>query len=311
MARSPIEAPRGPLTGLLYLGAVADASPTTPGADRVAHGIERLPLRTPTLPPATHTNAYLVGTDEVVLVEPASPYPDEVDRAVAWVESARSEGRRPRAILVTHHHPDHVGGATSLAERLGLPLWGHPETAALLEGQVTFDALLRDGDEVVLAGRAPGGPLTIRCLHTPGHAPGHLCFYLPATGAMIAGDMVAGVGTILIAPGDGNMGRYLASLRRMKAVGPDVLLPAHGEPIRDPARCLDHYVAHRLAREVRVVEALAERDGPATPAELVPTAYADAPRSVWGLAAVSTEAHLIDLERQGRVVRTGDRWALP
>jgi len=285
--------------------------PAAGPGDEVAPGFERLPLRTPTLPPATHTNAYLFGTGEAVLIEPASQYPEEIRRAADWVEAARSRGQRLVAILVTHHHGDHVGGARALADVLDLPLWAHPGTADRLQGELVFDRLLEDGEELSLAAGAEErrGPRRLRCVHTPGHAPGHLCFFDPESRAMVAGDMVAGVGTILVEPTDGHMGRYLASLRRMRRLSPSVLLPAHGDPIRDPDRCLDHYLRHRLAREAKVLAALVDHGEPASPDALVPVAYQDAPAAVWGLAASSTEAHLLELARQGRARRRSDgRW---
>lgn len=270
------------------------------GADEVAPGIERLALRTPTLPPATHTNAYLVGHGEAILVEPASPYPEEIRRAVRWVEDAQRRGVRPVALVATHHHADHVGGATALADALSLPLWAHAETAARLAGRVRFDRLLEDGARIELAGDPP---LRVDAVLTPGHAPGHLCLLERASGALICGDMVASVGTILVEPQDGDMALYLRSLRAMKALRPRTLLPAHGDPIDDPDACLDRYVAHRLERERRVLAALEGFGGAATPAQLVPTAYADAPPTVWPLAALSTEAHLLKLVEEGRAVQ--------
>jgi ribonuclease/clavin/mitogillin len=126
---------------------------------------------------------------------------------------------------------------------------------------------------------------------------------------MIAGDMVAGEGTILVEPTDGDMAEYLASLARMGELEPSMLLPAHGMPIRDPQRVLDHYVAHRLAREAKILAALSAHGAPASPAELLPRAYDDAPRAAWPLAALSIEAHLIKLEREGRARRVGGRWS--
>src|SRR5690349_5799755 len=98
---------------------------------RVARGVELFPARTPTLPPATHTNSYAVGEREVLLVEPATPYEDERRDWLAWARAFAGEGRRAVAIVLTHHHMDHVGGAELFAKELGLPLWAHRETAAL------------------------------------------------------------------------------------------------------------------------------------------------------------------------------------
>lgn len=271
----------------------------------VVPSIQMLPFRTPTLPPATHTNSYLVGSREAVLIEPATPYPDELERAFRWIEEARGRGIVPHAILLTHHHPDHVGGARALGERLGLPLWAHRLTAERLAGELHIERLLADGERITLDGPKP---LVLRAIHTPGHAPGHLCFLEETSRAMVVGDMVAGVGSILVEPIDGDMALYLESLRRMDQEEPSVLLPAHGWPLRDARGAIARYIAHRLERERKVHDALVDHGGPATVMELLPAAYDDAPRAVWPLAAQAAEAHLIKLEREGRARRTAAGW---
>ena len=270
-------------------------------ASEVVGAVRMLPLRTPTLAPATHTNSFLVGAGRAILVEPATPYPDELERAIGWVAEERRRGIEPMAIVATHHHPDHIGGARALASRLALPLWAHRLTAARVP-ELAFERLLEDGERIELDGA------DVRVIHTPGHAPGHVCLLEERSGAMIAGDMVAGVGTILVEPTDGDMRLYLASLERMAGAGPSVLLPAHGDPL-EPEATIARYIAHRLERERKVFEALLRHGSPASAPELVPAAYDDAPPAVWPLAALSTEAHLIKLEGDGRVERTSDGWA--
>jgi ribonuclease/clavin/mitogillin len=271
----------------------------------VAPGLSMLSVRTPTLPPATHTNAYLVGRSELVLVEPASPYEDEIERLAAWVERSLQQGRRLKALLLTHHHPDHAGGAARLRERLGAPLWAHPATAERLFGRVSIDRELEHGEQIELDADEP---LSLHAVHTPGHAPGHLCFWEPDSRSLIAGDMVASVGTILIEKTDGDMQAYLASLSAMDALGAAQLLPAHGSPIRDAHERLRFYIQHRLAREAKVEAALRELGRDSLVDELVPIAYADTAQIAWPLARLSAEAHLIKLEREGRVARFGERW---
>lgn len=272
----------------------------------LAGGVVAFPVRTPTLPPATHTNCYLVGDREIVVIDPGSPAGEEQQALDALVDAWAADGRPVVAVWLTHHHGDHVGGARHLAERLGVPVAAHPATAERLAGRVRVDQHLADGDTLSLAGEPPR---RLRAVHTPGHAPGHLCFLDEHSGALVAGDMVAGVGTILIEPTEGNMNDYLASLRRMKELAPRTLLPAHGPEIAGAVAKLDEYVAHRLWREQRVVDALA-RLGLATTAALLPVAYGDVPRAVFPLAERSLIAHLIKLAADGRAEPVGDTWRL-
>lgn len=258
----------------------ADAAPV--GMVEVAPGIRVLALRTPTLPPAAHTNVYLVGPEAgpVAVVDPGSPYPDQqaiLDAVLAEIPIAR--------VLLTHHHGDHIGGAKALAANWKIPIAAHAATAKRLAGRIAIDELLDDGDEV-------HGAI---CVHTPGHAEGHLVFEVGDVA--IAGDMVAGIGTILIDPDEGDMTDYLASLERMRSRNQRLLLPAHGPPIRDGEAKLTEYLAHRRMREQRVIDAVA--GAPQSTAQLVETVYADTPRILWGLAERSLLAHLAKLVRDG------------
>jgi len=263
------------------------------------------PARTPTLPPATHTNSYALGDRDVILVEPATPYDDERRAWIDWARGLASQGRRLLALLLTHHHDDHVGGAAFLADELGLPIWAHAATAARLP-HVPIARRLEDGDFLVLAGP---WEQRFRVLHTPGHAPGHLCL-IADDGTAIVGDMVASVGTILIPPDDGDMGVYLAQLDRLADLGARVALPAHGEPIDEPTALFRRYITHRLGREAKIVDALAARGAAGATAEaLVPEAYADTSPLAWPIARLSLEAHLLKLERDGRARRDDEgRW---
>lgn len=276
---------------------------------KVTRGVELFPARTPTLLPATHTNSYAIGEREVVLVEPATPYEDERRAWVEWAKGIAASGRALKAIAVTHHHADHVGGAAFFARELGVPLWAHEATAARLKS-AAVTRLLSDGEALTLDGPTPQ---TWRALHTPGHAPGHLCFFNEASGAAIVGDMVASEGTILIEPVDGDMTEYLAQLDRLARLGAAVALPAHGEPIDEPTALFRYYIEHRLMRELKVVEALrgaaSEARGPVTIEALVPLVYADTPPFIWPIARLSLESHLVKLAREGRAERSGEGWS--
>ncbi len=269
---------------------VRNASPAAPGStppvlERVAPGIRVLALRTPTLPPAAHTNVYLVGPERgpVIAVDPGSPYPAEQAALDAVLADLPIE-----AVALTHHHGDHIGGATALAERWGVPILAHANTAKRLAGIVDVTRELADGETVH----------GMTCVFTPGHAEGHLCFEVHGAAATIAGDMVAGIGTILIDPSEGDMALYLASLEALLARPAATLLPAHGAPIVDGPAKLREYLAHRRMREDKVVAALVET--PRTIGELVAVAYADTPRFLWPLAERSLRAHLDKLVHEGR-----------
>jgi glyoxylase-like metal-dependent hydrolase (beta-lactamase superfamily II) len=271
----------------------------------MARGVELFPARTPTLPPATHTNSYALGEAGVLLVEPATPHHDERAAWLAWARGIQTQGRSLLAIFLTHHHVDHVGGAEFFARELGLPIWAHDATAARLP-HLPIARRVTDGEEIVLAGPVPQ---RFRVLHTPGHAPGHLCLFEDDSGIAVVGDMVASEGTILIEPMDGDMAEYLKQLDRLASLEARVALPAHGEPIDTPVALFRHYIAHRLGREAKVVAALdGFPESGAALEQLVPVVYADTPAFLWPLARLSLEAHLIKLEQDGRARRSGPGW---
>lgn len=271
----------------------------------VAPHVESFATLTPTLPPATHTQSYALGEREVVLVEPASPYPEEQQEWLAWARGIASSGRRVVAIFVTHHHADHIGGAEVLSRELGLPLWAHEETALRMKS-AKVSRMLSEGDAFVLEGPTPS---RWEVLHTKGHAPGHLCLLERERGTLVVGDMVASVGTILIEPRDGDMIAYLASLARLAELEASLALPAHGDPIATPSRLFRAYGAHRAMREGAIVDALRAVGG-GTLDELLPKAYGDTSPLLWPLAKLSLEAHLIKLVREGRAHADGDRFVL-
>lgn len=264
-------------------------------------GIWRASLRTPTLPPAVATNTLIVGTRRLAVIEPATPHRDEQSALDAMLAERTAAGAKVVAVLVTHHHEDHTGYAFELARRLGAPIYAHALTAARVDFPV--DVTLAGGDRLEL-----GDGYVLRALFTPGHAPGHLVFFEERTGIAHAGDLVAGIGTILIDPGDGgDMSAYLDSLAHLAAAAPAALVPAHGPVITAPRACIDRYLIHRRQREVRVLAAL--HAGARRVPELLATAYADTPREIWWLAERSLEAHLRKLEAEGRVVREDDLFA--
>ncbi len=254
------------------------------------------PLRTYTLPPAGSTNCLLVGGGEAVLVDPGSPHAEENERLLtALAETERRLGRKTVEIWLTHHHPDHVGGVAALRRELGVPVRAHPLTAARLAEQgIAVDGDLVEGSERRLDGESP---ITLRALHTPGHARGHLVFHDAERGTLVAGDLVAAMGTVVIDPPEGDMDEYLASLRRIRDLPLRTLFPGHGGAIAAPAHKLQEYLDHRAWREGRVLEAW--RSGLRTPAAILPVVYDDAAPAALPLAERQVVAHLERLERQG------------
>lgn len=270
-------------------------------------GVMLFPQPTATLPPATHTNAYLLGRGEAVLVDPGSPFEQEVDRlAGALAEAERRLDYSVKAIWLTHHHPDHVGGVAALQRRLALPVRAHAETVKRLDGAgIEFAEPLDDGMRIELGGRLPDGSedMTLEVLHTPGHARGHLCFYEPFQRWLIGGDMVAGFGTIVIDPPEGDMEQYLTSLERLEGLDAGTLFPGHGPTILDPSGKFAEYRRHRLWREERILAAW--QAGSRTPEAMLPIVYEDVPPIAHPLALRQIVAHLERLERQGRLPQAG------
>ncbi len=261
----------------------------------VEDGVVVLPLKTPTLPPATHTNTVLLGRRRLWVVDPATPWTAPRAVLLEALAACRSDGRVPHAILLTHHHDDHVGAAAWLRDELGLPIVAHPQTAELLSGRLAVDRVVVEGD-VVSGSESRDDQWQV--LHTPGHASGHVTLWQPERRGLVAGDMVAATGTIIVVPPDGHMATYIAQLRRLAALAPRWLVPAHGDTIDEPVAHLGHYVSHRLEREGLVVAALAA--GRADLAELTRRSYPELPPAFLPLAQRSCEAHLIKLVEERR-----------
>jgi glyoxylase-like metal-dependent hydrolase (beta-lactamase superfamily II)/8-oxo-dGTP pyrophosphatase MutT (NUDIX family) len=273
------------------------------------YGIFLCSLRTPTLPPATHTNCYLVGGDEMVVIDPGSPYPDQqavLDHVVArFIE----QGKRFREILITHLHLDHIGGVTHLAEKFNLPIAAHRLTAEAIGGEVRVDRFIEDGEVIELSEASAGLTWRLRAIWTPGHARGHLSFYEERTGSLLTGDCVVGFGTVVIAPPEGNMNDYLASLRRyLELPRLTALMPGHGPVIADARGRIEEYIAHRRDREEQIVGAVAA--GSRSLPQIVKAVYTDVPEAMHQLAELSVLAHLEKLEGEGRVTRAANEFKL-
>jgi hydroxyacylglutathione hydrolase len=234
------------------------------------------------------TNTYLVGRRDPILIDTGSGVSEYVPLLEGYL---RGRGwRQPDRVVLTHRHPDHLGGVGALRERFpGLPVAKMRHRDAALPEPVDD---LRDGAVIETDG------VTLVAVHTPGHASDHLCYFLVEERAVFTGDVVLGGSTTVIPPGDGDLLDYLASLRRLQALGVARIYPAHGPVIEDGPGRLAEYIEHRLLRERQILEALG--DGPATIPALVKRIYVDVPVALHGAAAMSVEAHLRKLAREGR-----------
>jgi ribonuclease/clavin/mitogillin len=275
-----------------------------------APAVQMVPLRTDGLPPSTHTNAYLAGAGPVYLLDPGPTDAAEQARLFAVLDDFQAGGNRLTAIVLTHHHPDHVGAVAATASRYGLPVWAHPLAARSLADRFAVSRFLEDGDRLDLGAAPDGsGPWHLEAVHTPGHAGGHLAFYEPHYRLLFVGDMVSTLSSIIIAPPDGDLSVYLQSLRRLEAYPARLLLPSHGSVSSRPQQVLAEAIQHRAKREQQLLAALAA--GLTTVAEMVPELYKGLPESLTRMAELQTLAGLYKLRREG-VVETADEqvWRL-
>jgi len=235
------------------------------------------------------TNTYLVGRRDPVLIDTGAGLPGYVPLLEGYL--AARGWTRPARVLLTHRHPDHLGGVADLRRRwsgLRVSKMLHRD-GALPEG---IDDL-RDGDTI----ETDGG--TLLAVHTPGHASDHLCFYLVEEKALFTGDVVLAGSTTVIPSGDGDLADYMASLRRLQSMDVRRIYPAHGPVIEDGPGRIAEYIEHRLLRERQILEALG--DGLVTIPAMVSRIYADVPEHLHRVAAQSVESHLRKLARERRV----------
>lgn len=287
------------LDGLASVAAALDAVTThpvgTPGilSTRVSPLVHVVLAPNPGLMTGPGTNTYVVGSEPSIVVDPAVPDPAYVG------EVARVAGD-VAAIVVTHRHSDHTGGVTALREVLGRAVPVRARGAAPVDG--VGPRPLDDGEVLVAGGTE------LSALFTPGHASDHVCLYVERTATLFAGDTILGEGTAVIAPPDGDMGDYLDTLERLRSLHVERIFPGHFRALNGGRDVIDGYIAHRRARERRILDAL--EAGPSTLDEIVERAYDDTPRELHPAAAMSALAHLELLARGGRARSEDHRWRL-
>jgi glyoxylase-like metal-dependent hydrolase (beta-lactamase superfamily II)/8-oxo-dGTP pyrophosphatase MutT (NUDIX family) len=259
---------------------------------RLAPLVQAVLAPNPGLMEGPGTNTYVVGAGPFCVIDPAVS--DEL-----YVEAVLAAGAgKIRDILVTHRHPDHVGGVGAIAARTGARVraFGRARAAG-----VSVEPL-SDGDVVEAGGAA------LEALHTPGHASDHLCFFERSTASLWSGDNILGEGTSVIAPPDGNMRAYLSSLRLLRNLPIERIYPGHFKALNGGPAVIDSYIEHRAERERAILEAL--ESGPLDVEEIVRRVYVDTPQPLRSLARFSVTAQLEMAEQDGRVQRSQEGWRL-
>jgi len=256
----------------------------------------------------TGTQTYLVGTGQgVAVIDPGPDLPEHLAALEAAIGAAPVV-----AILCTHTHRDHSPAADPLATRTGAPIVGCPPLALESDeprADVPFDTGYRP-DRVLADGeRVAGHGWTLTAIATPGHTSNHLCYALEETGALFTGDHVMGWSTTVVAPPDGDMAAYMASLDKLYARNDRIYYPAHGPKVDRPKQLVRGMIGHRRQRERQILKLLGQR-AQAIP-ELVPAMYKGIDERLWPAAGQSVKAHLIDMERRGLVIRSEGAWTIP
>jgi len=247
------------------------------------------------------TNTYLVGSASLAVIDPG---PEDCEHKEAILAAA--QGRPIAHIIITHAHRDHVEGVAALKAETGAKVFafGHPPDAGNLDNaehtgseytdhEFTPDVGLADGDRIT------GEDWELMALHTPGHAPDHLCFALEGRGVIFSGDHVMAWNTSVIAPPEGRMADYLRSLEKLLERNDDVFLPGHGGRVTAPRRTVRAYLLHRRWREQSILDAV--RKGTNTIRKLVPAIYRDLDDDVTEAATLSLRAHVEHLVERGLI----------
>ena len=254
----------------------------------------------------TGTQTYVVGASDVAVIDPGPDEPAHLDALVKAIA-----GRPVVAILCTHTHRDHSPAAAPLKALTGAPIIGcapltladaGPRADAAFDADYRPDRVLEDGETI------SGEGWTLETVATPGHTSNHLCYALRESGALFTGDHVMGWSTTVVAPPDGDMADYMASLDKLYARKDAVYYPAHGDAIDKPQRFVRGLIGHRKQREGQILRLLAAGTG-AIP-DMVARMYAGLDPRLIGAAGRSVLAHLLDLKARGIVVEEAERWTM-
>ncbi len=241
------------------------------------------------------TNTYLVGKEEVTVIDPGPAMQEHIDVITAAAPNIKQ-------ILVTHTHPDHSPGVRLLKENLDIPAYGMLTNSSKNQDQTFSPERILDDGEVFQEEE-----FSIEVVNTPGHASNHLCFILKEEKLIFTGDHIMNGSTVVIGPPDGNMKQYIQSLEKLKDYDIEKIAPGHGELLENPHEVADWIINHRLEREKKVFQALQEATK-GTPDTLVEKVYDDVDSSLFPIAKASLLAHLIKLEEDQLIYSSGEEY---
>ncbi len=245
----------------------------------------------------TGTQSYIVGQEEVAVIDPGPADQAHLDALVAAIG-----GRPVVAILCTHTHRDHSPAAAPLARVMGAPIIGcapltleddGPRADAAFDADYCPDRALLDGEQL------SGTGWTLEAVATPGHTSNHLCYALVEEQALFTGDHVMGWSTSIVSPPDGDMGEYMRSMQKLLDRDDRIYYPAHGEPVEKPQRLVRGMMGHRKHREGQIMRHISAVAEGARISRMVEEMYKGVDRKLHPAAARSVLAHLIDLEQRG------------
>jgi glyoxylase-like metal-dependent hydrolase (beta-lactamase superfamily II) len=260
-----------------------DMTPDVPSA--LSPLVRRIVAANPSHMTGPGTNTYLVGIDEVAVIDPG---PDDAKHVSAIVGASMRE--RVRWVLLTHTHPDHSPATTALVEATGAEVLAFNKRDANLK----VDRKIGEGDVI------DGTEFRLEVLHTPGHAPNHLCFFLEEERVLFTGDTILdGMFSVVSPKSGGDMAQYMATLERLRKMRLSKIAPGHGDVIEEPKARIDEYLAHRKAREKQILAIV--KQGPVKIREIVATLYPDTPEPLLDVAGKQVHAHLLKLRAEGKV----------
>ena len=264
-----------------------------------ANGVELVPIPTNTLPPATHTDCYVLGHPggSRILVDPAARSIEALEILRKKVAEIEQSGSKIIATVFTHKHPDHIGDLSEISKFYQAPIFASKETLSVLP-KCESDRILSEGDVIKIDDEKWS------VIETHGHCPGHIC--LVGEAGIISGDNAVLFGTILVPSSDGNMNQYLAGLERLRDLDPSLLFPGHGPMVANPRRLLTRYLKHRKQRHLKVLNAVKSTDGNLD--SITIQAYSDTPDAHPNLARDQAYSHLLALEENGNIRRENDKW---